>query len=440
VLSDLRGRVPWETEFLQAVEEVLGTISPVLEDNPAYQAEAVLERLIEPRRVISFPVIWEDDRRRVRVNRGWRVQFNNALGPFKGGTRFHPSVSLSSLKFLGFEQTFKNALTGLPLGGGKGGADLQTRGCSERELMRFSQSYMTELFRHIGAHEDVPAGDIGVGTREIGYLFGQYKRIAGTFEAVLTGKARDWGGSWLRPEATGYGVVYFAQELLRHHLDTDIAGKRVAVSGFGNVAWGAVKKAAELGARVVTVSGPDGFVHVPDGIQSEQVDFLLTMRNSGRDEVAPFAERFKVAYHPGKRPWGVPCDLALPCAIQNELDEADARSLLASGCQCVVEGANMPTTPGAARIFAEASLPFAPGKAANAGGVAVSGLEMTQNRMGLHWSPEQVDQELHRIMTGIHTACVTAAERYGRPGDYVSGANIAGFQKVAQAMVEQGQA
>ncbi|MCG6927465.1 MAG: NADP-specific glutamate dehydrogenase [Acidobacteria bacterium] len=437
VLTELSARVPWEAEFLQAVEEVFESVSVVLEQSPHYETERVLERIVEPERVIAFRVVWTDDAHRINVHRGYRVQFNSALGPYKGGTRFHASVTLDSLKFLGFEQTFKNALTGLPLGGGKGGADLPARGLSEDELMRFCQSYMTELYRHIGPDTDVPAGDVGVGTREIGHLFGQYKRLTRTFNGSLTGKAAEWGGSRLRPEATGYGVAYFLQEVLRSRGES-LDGLTVAVSGFGNVAWGAAKKMTEMGGRVVTLSGPDGFVHDPAGVSGEKIDYMLTMRHSGRDAVKDYADRFGVDFHPGRRPWVVPCDVALPCAIQNELDTPDAEALLANGCRYVVEGANMPTTRGALRVLREGGLVFVPGKAANAGGVAISGLEMAQNRACETWPAERIDASLQAIMTSIHEICTGAAERYGRSGDYVLGANIGGFVRVAEAMIDQG--
>jgi glutamate dehydrogenase (NADP+) len=437
VLADLKMRVPWETEFLQSVEEVFESVSLVLEQNPQYEEARILERIIEPEKAISFRVVWTDDDNRVNVNRGYRVQFNNALGPYKGGTRFHSSVTLGSLKFLGFEQTFKNALTGISLGGGKGGADFQFRGRSDNEIMRFCQSYMTTLFHHIGPETDVPAGDIGVGAREIGYLFGQYKRLTGNFDGTLTGKGLNWGGSRMRPEATGYGVAYFAEEMLRGRHES-LEGKIVTVSGFGNVSWGAVQKVTELGGKVVTLSGPDGFIYDPDGVRGEKIDFMREMRVGGRDEVQEYAEQYNVKFHPGQRPWVVPCDLALPCAIQNELNENDASMLVDNGCRCVVEGANMPTTPGAVQILQDSGMLYAPGKAANAGGVAVSGLEMAQNRTGQSWDAKQVDAMLHSIMANIHEICTTAAARHGRAGDYVVGANIGGFTRVADAMLDQG--
>lgn len=437
VLMDLRKRLPWEIEFLQAVEEVFSSISLALVQNPHYESERILERLVEPERIISFRVTWLDDDNKVNVNRGYRVQFNSALGPYKGGTRFHSSVNLSSLKFLGFEQTFKNALTGLYLGGGKGGADFQFRTRSEGEILRFCQSYMTELFRHIGPETDVPAGDIGVGAREIGYLFGQYKRLTNTFNGTLTGKDANWGGSRMRPEATGYGLAYFVEEMFRCRNDS-LDGKIAAVSGFGNVAWGAVKKVTELGGKVVTLSGPDGFIYDPEGVSGEKIEFMRQLRSGGLDEVRHYADKFKVEFHAGKRPWIVPCDVALPCAIQNELDQADAASLVKNDCTCVAEGANMPTTPEAVQVFQEGGVLYAPGKAANAGGVAVSGLEMAQNREGMAWTEERVDNTLRSIMVNIHEICMQSSKQYGHSGDYVVGANIGSFTKVAEAMLDQG--
>ncbi|TNF24175.1 MAG: NADP-specific glutamate dehydrogenase [Deltaproteobacteria bacterium] len=437
VFREVSERVPWEVEFLQAVQEVFETITPVLEQTTLYEEESVLERLVEPQRVHAFRVVWHDDAGRVRVNRGWRVQFNNAIGPFKGGLRFHSSVTLSGLKFLGFEQTFKNALTGLPMGGGKGGSDFSPRGASDREIERFCHSFMTSLYRYIGAEVDVPAGDIGVGAREIGYLFGQYKRLTETFSGVLTGKGLNWGGSKLRPEATGFGLVYFAQKMLERRGE-ELAGKRVSVSGFGNVAWGAVKKATELGAKVVTLSGPDGYIYDPEGVSGEKIDYMLELRSSGMDVVQPYAERYGVEFHAGRRPWEVPVDVALPCAIQNELESADAERLVANGCKYVAEGANMPTTPDAVRILRQGGIVYAPGKASNAGGVGTSGLEMAQNRTNQTWTAERVDTELRRIMTDIHDMAWDAAATCGNPGDYLQGANVAGFLKVADSMVDQG--
>lgn len=436
-LDALRTRAPWETDFLQAVAEVFGAISPLLAESPRFEHAGILERLVEPERVISFRVPWIDDQDCVRVQRGYRVQFNSALGPYKGGLRFHASVDVGSLKFLGFEQTLKNALTGLPLGGGKGGADFLFRGRTDREMMRFCQSFMSELYRHIGPDTDVPAGDIGVGAREIGYLFGQYKRLRGAFDGALTGKGVAWGGSQLRPEATGFGVAYFAEQMLATRGES-LAGKSVAISGFGNVAWGVVNKIDALGGRVVTLSGPDGFIHDPDGVRGEKIEFMLEMRMSGLDRIAAYAERFNVELHRGRRPWCVACDVAIPCAIQNELDADDAEALVRSGCMAVVEGANMPTTTDAVDRLQAAGILFAPGKASNAGGVAVSGLEMAQNKTGLSWTDEDVDARLRGIMANIHEICLRSAERFGRPGDYVTGANVGGFLRVAEAMLDQG--
>lgn len=438
VLNDLKTRYPWEKEFLQAAEEVLESLTPIIEREPKYQAHKILERIVEPERVVMFRVPWMDDKGEFHVNRGYRVQFNSAIGPYKGGLRFHPNVTLSTLKFLGFEQIFKNSLTGLPMGGGKGGSDFNPNGKSENEVMRFCQAFMTELFRHIGPDTDVPAGDIGVGGREVGFMFGQYKRLANKFTGVLTGKGLDFGGSLIRPEATGFGVVYFAEEMLKTRGDS-LKGKRVAISGFGNVAWGAAIKANDLGAKVVTISGPDGYVYDKDGISGEKIEFMLEMRASCRDCVQDFADKFKgVEFHAGRRPWDVPVDVALPCAIQNELNEEDAKKLLNNGCKVVVEGSNMSSTLEAVRLFTETKTLYAPGKASNAGGVATSGLEMSQNSMRLSWTREEVDAKLHQIMVNIHNACVKAANEYGHPGNYVVGANIAGFKKVADAMVAQG--
>ena len=437
VLEDLKRNAPWEKQFLQAVNELFSSISSILDQMPHYKSESILERITVPKRSIHFRVQWLDDQNQIKVNNGYRVQFNNVLGPYKGGLRFHSSVGLDSMKFLAFEQIFKNALTGLPLGGGKGGSDLHIRGLTDREIMRFCQSFMSELHDYIGPDIDVPAGDIGVGGREIGYLFGQYKNLTNRFNGVITGKSTHWGGSKLRPEATGYGVAYFAENILKHR-DDSIKGKTVAVSGFGNVAWGTVLKVNDLGGKVVTLSGPDGFIYDPDGIKNEKVEYMLEMRFSGQDRVEQFAERFGVEFHKGKRPWAIPCDIAIPCAIQNELDIEDAKSLVKNGCKYVVEWANMPSTLEAIEILQEANIIFAPGKAANAGGVAVSGLEMTQNRSGYYWSTEQVDEALQNIMSSIHETCLSAAERYGYGENYITGANIAGFLRVADAMVEQG--
>lgn len=437
VLAEVKAKNPNEPEFHQAVYEVFETLTPVLERHPEYEANRILERMVEPERVIIFRVPWQDDQGRFHINRGFRVEMNSAIGPYKGGLRFHPSVTLGILKFLAFEQVFKNSLTTLPMGGGKGGSDFDPKGKSNNEIMRFCQSFMTELFRHIGPDTDVPAGDIGVGTREIGYLFGQYKRLKNEFTGVLTGKGINWGGSLIRPEATGYGVVYFTQEMLKTRGET-LEGKRVAVSGFGNVAWGAVKKATELGAKVVTLSGPDGFIYDEDGVKGEKIDFMLQMRASGRDVVKDYADEFKVPFYPGKKPWGVKVDIALPCATQNEIDEEDAKELVKNGCICVCEGANMPTTIEGYYVFKNAGILYAPGKASNAGGVAVSGLEMSQNSMRLLWPKEEVDARLQQIMKNIHDTCLETANKFGSPGDYVVGANIAGFLKVANAMLDQG--
>ena len=438
LMTHVINKNPGEKEFHQAVKEVLETLTPVLEKHPEYIKAKVLDRLVEPERAITFRVPWQDDKGEYRINRGFRVEFNSAIGPYKGGLRFHPSVNLSILKFLGFEQIFKNSLTTLPMGGGKGGSDFDPKGKSDAEVMRFCQSFMTELFRHIGPDTDVPAGDIGVGGREIGYLFGQYKRLKNEFTGVLTGKGLAWGGSLIRPEATGFGVVYFSQEQLKTK-GTEFRGKTVAVSGFGNVAWGAVQKVNDLGGKVVTISGPDGYIYDKDGIKGEKWEYMLHLRATGQDIVAPYAEKFKGAeFHTGKKPWCVKVDVALPCATQNELNEKDAAELIRNGCICVTEGANMPCTPEAVELFMKAKILFAPGKASNAGGVATSGLEMSQNSIRMSWSREEVDKHLHGIMVNIHTACVTAAKEAGQPGNYVMGANIAGFKKVAEAMMAQG--
>lgn len=439
VLDDLRARSPWETEFLQAAEEVLESISPLIDAEPKYKAQHILERIVEPERTIMFRVPWIDDKGVYHINRGYRVQFNSAIGPYKGGIRFHPKVQLSTLKFLGFEQTFKNSLTGLPMGGGKGGSDFDPNGKSDNEIMRFCQSFMTELFRHIGPDTDVPAGDIGVGGREVGYMFGQYKRLANNFSGVLTGKGLSFGGSLVRPEATGFGAVYFAEEMFKLKKET-LAGKTVSVSGFGNVAWGACIKASQLGAKVVTISGPDGYIFDPDGVGTqEKWDYLNEMLVIDRNKVETYAKKFpKAKFFAGKKPWDQKVDIAMPCAIQNELNGEDAKVLLANGVKCVVEVSNMGCTPEAWKLFIEKKIPFAPGKAANAGGVATSGLEMSQNSMRLAWSAEEVDHRLHEIMVTIHKACVETAKAYGFENNYVVGANIAGFKKVADAMIAQG--
>lgn len=437
ILADVKAKNPNEPEFHQAVEEVLESLDLVLQRHPEYRAWKIVERMVEPERVIMFRVPWMDDQGQIHINRGYRIEMNSAIGPYKGGLRFHPSVTLGILKFLAFEQVFKNSLTTLPMGGGKGGSDFDPKGKSDNEIMRFCQSFMTELFRHIGPDTDVPAGDIGVGTREIGYLFGQYKRLKNEFTGVLTGKGINWGGSLVRPEATGFGVVYFANEMLKTKGHT-FEGKTVAVSGFGNVAWGAVQKVTELGGKVVTLSGPDGYIYDPDGVKGEKIDYMLKLRASNKDAVEDYAKEFKVKFFPGKKPWEVKVDVALPCATQNEIRESDAKELVKNGCICVCEGANMPTTIEAYRVFMEAGILYAPGKASNAGGVATSGLEMTQNSMRLPWSREEVDKKLHEIMVRIHNTCLATAEKYGTPGNYVNGANIAGFLKVADAMIDQG--
>jgi len=426
-----------ETEFIQAVHEVAEAVIPYMEENPKYKKAKILERIIEPERTIIFRVPWIDDSGEMQVNIGYRVEFNSAIGPYKGGLRFHPSVNLSILKFLGFEQIFKNSLTTLPMGGGKGGSDFNPKGKSDNEVMRFCQSFMTELSRHIGPDTDVPAGDIGVGGREIGYMFGQYKRLRNEFTGVLTGKGRNWGGSLIRPEATGYGTVYFAEEMLKTKNDS-FKGKTVAISGSGNVAQYALEKVIHLGGKVVTVSDSSGYVYAENGFHSEHLEFLMELKNVRRGRVKEIAEIFDgFEYFEGERPWGVKCDIAMPCATQNELNGDEAKTLLSNGCICVAEGANMPSTPEAIEAFHEAKILFSPGKASNAGGVATSGLEMSQNSLRLSWTREEVDSKLHAIMISIHEAC----EKYGREGDfvdYVKGANIAGFVKVADAMIDQG--
>lgn len=438
IMNDLEKKHPGEVEYLQAVREVLESIEDVVNDNPHFESAGIIERLIEPDRVLTFKVQWVDDNGKVHVNLGYRVQFNNAIGPYKGGLRFHPSVNLSILKFLGFEQIFKNSLTTLPMGGGKGGSDFNPKGKSDAEIMRFCQAFMLELWQLIGPDTDVPAGDIGVGGKEIGYMYGAYKKLARENTGVLTGKGLNWGGSLIRPEATGFGTVYFAKEMLATKGET-FEGKTVAVSGFGNVAWGAALKVEELGGKVVTLSGPDGYIHDPEGITGEKIEYMLELRASNQDIVAPYAEEFPEAtFHAGKRPWEVKVDVALPCATQNELHEDDAIKLVENGCICVAEGANMPSTPEAVDVFQKSRILFGPGKAVNAGGVATSGLEMTQNAMKLAWTREEVDAKLHHIMTSIHEACVKNGERADGTIDYVKGANVAGFLKVANSMLDQG--
>ncbi len=437
-MQRLERRHPGEREYLQAVREVLVFIKDVYDQHPEFERKALLERLVAPERIITFRVPWVDDNGQVQVNIGYRVQFNSAIGPYKGGLRFHASVNLSILKFLGFEQTFKNALTTLPMGGGKGGSDFSPRGKSDAEIERFCQAFMSELYRYIGPEIDVPAGDIGVGAREIGYLFGQYKKLTRDFSGVLTGKGLDFGGSLIRPEATGFGGLYFVNEMLET-AGQKLAGKTVAISGFGNVAWGAATKATELGAKVVTISGPDGYVYDPDGIEGRKIDYMLELRASGNDIVAPYAEEFPGAtFYPGKRPWEVKADIALPCATQNELNAEDAQQLIDNKVLCVGEISNMGCTPDAIDLFLKNKILYAPGKAVNAGGVATSGLEMSQNAMHLSWSAADVDKRLHEIMHGIHKQCT----KYGTEPDgyinYVKGANIAGFMKVARAMMAQG--
>lgn len=437
VFDLVKKRNPAEYEFHQAVEEVLYSLEPVIEQHPEYRESKILERLVEPERVILFRVPWMDDSGDFQVNRGFRIEFNSALGPYKGGLRFHPTVNLGILKFLAFEQIFKNSLTTLAMGGGKGGSDFDPKGKSDTEVMRFCQSFMTELSRHIGPDTDVPAGDIGVGAREIGYLFGQYKRLRNEFTGVLTGKGLNWGGSLIRPEATGFGSVYFAEEMLKTKNDST-AGKTCTVSGSGNVAQFTVRKLIELGAKPVTLSDSSGFIYDPDGINEEKLEYVMTLKNIKRGRIKEYADEYKVEYHEGKRPWAVPCDAAFPSATQNEIDNKDAETLVKNGCKMVSEGANMPTTPEGVDVFLDAKILYGPGKAANAGGVATSGLEMSQNAMRLAWNAEEVDEKLHGIMIAIHRATSEAAKEYGHEGNYVMGANIAGFTKVADAMIDQG--
>ncbi len=438
VLENVRKRNANEPEFLQAVQEVFESLEPVIQARPVLQKQSILERIVEPERMIVFRVPWEDDKGNFIVNRGFRVEFNSAIGPYKGGLRFHPSVNQGILKFLGFEQVFKNSLTTLPMGGGKGGSDFDPKGKSDREVMRFCQSFMRELFRHIGPNTDVPAGDIGVGGREIGFMFGEYKRLRNEFTGVLTGKGRTWGGSLIRPEATGYGCVYFAQEMLKMRND-DFAGKICTVSGSGNVAQYTVEKLNQLGAKVVTLSDSNGSIYDADGITAEKLEYVMQLKNVKRGRISEYAKKFKKAqFFEGKRPWSVACDCAFPCATQNELDGNDAKLLLKNGCKLVSEGANMPSTPDAVEQFIKAKLMYGPGKAANAGGVATSGLEMSQNSIRLSWTREEVDQKLHGIMCAIHQQCWDAAAEFNHKGNYVMGANIAGFMKVATAMIEQG--
>ena len=439
VLDEVKARNEGEELFLQTVEEVFKSIEPIVEQHPEYEKAGLLERMCEPDRVIEFRVTWADDKGETHVNRGYRVQFNGAIGPYKGGLRFHPSVKLDTMKFLGFEQTFKNSLTGLPIGGGKGGSDFDPRGRSDAEIMRFCQAFMTELYRHIGPDVDVPAGDIGVAGREIGYLFGQYKRIKGCWEnGVLTGKGMSYGGSYFRPEATGYGAVYYLVEVLKHFGD-DIKGKTVAVSGFGNVAWGVCEKVAQLGGKVVTISGPDGYCYDPDGIVTpEKISYLLEMRASGRDRAQDYADKFGVKFVPGAKVWGEKVDIAMPCAYQNEIGMKEAQQLVDNGVQYYIEVANMPTTNEALEYLQKNVKIVAPSKAVNAGGVATSALEMAQNSMRYSWEPAEVDAKLHTIMKNIHDESAKAAEECGMGYDLVAGANIAGFKKVAEAMMAEG--
>ena len=438
IMQALEQKHPGESEYLQAVREVLVSVKDVYNQHPEFERASIIERIVEPERIITFRVPWVDDQGKVQVNLGYRVQFNGAIGPYKGGLRFHASVTLSILKFLGFEQTFKNALTTLPMGGGKGGSDFSPRGKSDAEVMRFCQAFMNELYRHIGPDEDVPAGDIGVGGREIGYLFGQYRKLTHQFQGMLTGKGREWGGSILRPEATGYGALYFVHQMMETH-GLDIKGKTVALSGFGNVAWGAAKKATELGAKVITLSGPDGYIYDPAGISGEKIEYMLELRSSGNDVCEPYATKFPGSqFFKGRKPWEQKADIYLPCATQNELNGEDADRILACKPLCVAEVSNMGCTAEAADKFTAAKQLFAPGKAVNAGGVATSGLEMSQNSLRLSWSPEEVDQKLHYIMSSIHEQCVKYGKQPDGHIDYIKGANIAGFMKVAKAMLAQG--
>ncbi len=436
-MEAVRAKNPNETEFLQAVHEVAETVIPYVASNKKYTEANILDRIVEPERVIMFRVPWLDDQGNYQVNRGYRIEMNSAIGPYKGGLRFHPSVNLSILKFLAFEQVFKNSLTTLPMGGGKGGSDFDPKGKSDNEVMRFCQSFMTELSKHIGPDTDVPAGDIGVGGREIGYMFGQYKRIRNEFTGVLTGKGIEYGGSLIRPEATGYGNVYFAENMLKTKGES-FSGKTVVISGSGNVAQYACEKATQLGAKVVTMSDSGGFIYDKDAINAEKLAWLMDLKNNRRGRISEYAEKFGAEYHAGKRPWGVKCDIALPCATQNELNGEEAKSLINNGCMCVSEGANMPSTPEAIEAFHSAKILFAPGKASNAGGVATSGLEMSQNSLRLSWTREEVDQRLHGIMNSIHEACVKYGTDENGYVNYVKGANVAGFIKVADAMLAQG--
>ncbi len=436
LMSEVAAKNPAQPEFLQAVKEVVESIWPVYDANPKFKQQKVLQRIVEPERVLIFRVPWVDEKGNIQVNRAYRVEFNSAIGPYKGGMRFHPSVNLSILKFLGFEQVFKNSLTTLPLGGGKGGSDFDPKGKTDNEVMRFCQSLMAELYRHIGPNTDVPAGDIGVGAREIGYLFGMYKKLKNEFTGVFTGKKLNWGGSLIRPEATGFGTVYFAEEMLKTRSES-LEGKTVAISGSGNVAQFATQKVNEMGGKVVTLSDSSGFIHDPDGISGDKWEYVMELKNVTRGRIKEYADEFGVKYYDGQRPWSIPCDIALPCATQNEINEEEAKTLVNNGCFCVSEGANMPSTPDAVDVFLKNKILYGPGKAANAGGVATSGLEMTQNSLRISWTREEVDSKLHQIMKAIHSQCV----EFGKDDDfvnYVNGANIAGFIKVANSMVDQG--
>ncbi len=438
LMAELERKHPGESEYLQAVREVLVTVEKTYNEHPELEANKIAERIVEPDRIFTFKVPWVDDKGQIQVNLGYRVQFNNAIGPYKGGLRFHPSVNLSILKFLGFEQIFKNALTTLPMGGAKGGSDFNPKGKSDREVMRFCQAFMTELWRYIGPETDVPAGDIGVGGREIGYLYGMYRKLARENTGVLTGKGMTYGGSLVRPEATGFGAVYFVRQMLETAGDK-LEGKVIAISGFGNVAWGAALKATELGARVVTISGPDGYIYDPAGLDAEKIDYMLELRASNNDVVAPYADKFPGStFYPGRKPWEVKVDIAMPCATQNELDGEDAKRLAANGVKYVAEVSNMGCRPEAIDLFIEKRIVYGPGKAVNAGGVATSGLEMSQNSMKISWSREEVDARLHQIMSSIHHACLEFGTEPDGYINYMKGANIAGFMKVARSMVEQG--
>ena len=436
-MAKIIARNPGEEEFHQAVDEVVTSIIPFVEENPKYKAAKILERIAEPERVILFRVPWKDDKGEIQLNKGYRIEMNSAIGPYKGGLRFHPTVNLGVLKFLAYEQVFKNSLTTLPMGGGKGGSDFDPKGKSDNEVMAFCQSFMTELFRHIGPNTDIPAGDIGVGGREIGFLFGQYKRLKNEFTGVLTGKGREWGGSLIRPEATGYGQVYFAQEMLKTRGDS-MKGKICTVSGSGNVAQYATEKATELGGIVVTMSDSAGFIYDPDGITAEKLAYVMELKNVKRGRIKDYAEKYGCEYYEGKRPWGIKCDVALPSATQNEIDEEDAKTLIANGCFLVSEGANMPSTPEAVEVYQNSRIMYGPGKAANAGGVSVSGLEMSQNSLRLSWTREEVDGKLQQIMKDIHATCVKYGPKDGDYIDYVTGANIGGFVKIADSMMAQG--